>query len=588
MNHAVVASGPGSDETPVVGTKPSERSRGIRAALYCVMGTPSATGAHAELAWTCAPMITGRVRMTATTEPLRSRRNHWNNQVRRHAFMTPDRPALRFLGQTTTWRQLDERSRAFGAALARRGVGFGDRVLMALLNRTEYVEAVLGANLIGAIPVPVNIRMSPAEVGYLITDSGARVIVTETLLAPLTQAAAASTGGIDHTIVVGGSEVPDHLDYADLIAEDSADLPEIDVPEDTVALIMYTSGTTGKPKGAMLTHQNLQAQAVTTIAAAQDHSDADVASVVPPIFHIAGIAAFAPVFYRGVPAVIHPLGAFDPDDMLDTLEREGTTSVFMVPAQWQAVCAAQRVRPRNLKLRTISWGAAPASDTVLNAMNESFPQALNMTAFGQTEMSPVTCVLEGKDALRKIGSIGKVVPAVTARIVDPMMNDVAPGEVGEIVYRGPNLMKGYWQNPQATADAFRGGWFHSGDLVRQDEDGFLFVVDRAKDMIISGGENVYCAEVENVLYGHEKIAEAAVIGRAHEKWGEVPVAVVVLAEGADDLTLDELEPYLNENLARFKQPKDLVIVDELPRNAGGKVVKPRLREAYGSKDTGLH
>ncbi len=293
MNHAVVASGPGSDETPVVGTKPSERSRGIRAALYCVMGTPSATGAHAELAWTCAPMITGRVRMTATTEPLRSRRNHWNNQVRRHAFMTPDRPALRFLGQTTTWRQLDERSRAFGAALARRGVGFGDRVLMALLNRTEYVEAVLGANLIGAIPVPVNIRMSPAEVGYLITDSGARVIVTETLLAPLTQAAAASTGGIDHTIVVGGSEVPDHLDYADLIAEDSADLPEIDVPEDTVALIMYTSGTTGKPKGAMLTHQNLQAQAVTTIAAAQDHSDADVASVVPPIFHIAGIAAFA-------------------------------------------------------------------------------------------------------------------------------------------------------------------------------------------------------------------------------------------------------------------------------------------------------
>lgn len=206
--------------------------------------------------------------------------------------------------------------------------------------------------------------------------------------------------------------------------------------------------------------------------------------------------------------MIHPLGAFDPDDMLDTLEREGTTSVFMVPAQWQAVCAAQRVRPRNLKLRTISWGAAPASDTVLNAMNESFPQALNMTAFGQTEMSPVTCVLEGKDALRKIGSIGKVVPAVTARIVDPMMNDVAPGEVGEIVYRGPNLMKGYWQNPQATADAFRGGWFHSGDLVRQDEDGFLFVVDRAKDMIISGGENVYCAEVENVLYGHEKIAEA--------------------------------------------------------------------------------
>ena len=522
------------------------------------------------------------------TEPLRSRRNHWNNQVRRHAFMTPDRAAIKYLDTAVTWRELDERSRAFGAALHRRGVRFGDRVLMALLNRTEYVEAILGATLIGAIPVPVNIRMSPAEVGYLVTNSGARVILTEKLLAPLADAVSTSVGGIETIIVVdGGPDDDAHLDYETLLTGDSADLPETDVPEDTIALIMYTSGTTGKPKGAMLSHQNIHAQAMTTIATAQSGGDDDVASIVPPLFHIAGIGGFAPVFYRGITAVIHPLGAFDADTMLDTLEREGTTSVFMVPAQWQAVCAAQQARPRNLKLRTISWGAAPASDSVLKAMNENFPDALNMTAFGQTEMSPVTCTLEGKDAIRKIGSIGKVVPAVTARIVDPLMNDVAPGEVGEIVYRGPNMMAGYWQNPQATADAFRGGWFHSGDLVRQDEEGFLYVVDRAKDMIISGGENIYCAEVENVLFGHPSISEAAVIARADEKWGEVPVAVVVLAEGVDDLTIDELTPYLNENLARFKQPKDLVIIDELPRNAGGKVVKPRLREAYGSKDTGL-
>ena len=520
------------------------------------------------------------------TEPLRSRRNHWNNQVRRHAFMQPDAIAIRYLDTSTTWRQLDERSRAFGAALHRNGVKFGDRVLMALLNRTEYIEAILGANLIGAIPVPVNIRMSPAEVAYLVDNSGARVIVTEKMLAPLAGAVSASTGSIDTLIVVDADDTPEALDYETLLSEGSSDLPEVDVPEDTVALIMYTSGTTGKPKGAMLTHTNLQAQAVTTIATAHGDSE-DIASIVPPLFHIAGIGNFAPAFYRGVRVVIHPLGAFDPDAMLDTLEREGTTSVFMVPAQWQAVCAAQQARPRTLRLRNISWGAAPASDSVLTAMNQSFPDALNMTAFGQTEMSPVRCVLEGRDAMRKIGSVGKVVPAVTARIVDPLMNDVKPGEVGEIVYRGPNLMAGYWENPQATADAFRGGWFHSGDLVRQDEEGFLYVVDRAKDMIISGGENIYCAEVENVLFGHEKIAEAAIIGRADEKWGEVPVAVVVLAPGADDLTLSELEPYLNENLARFKHPKDLVIIDELPRNAGGKVVKPRLRDAYGSKDAGL-
>ncbi|NLU84739.1 fatty-acid--CoA ligase FadD5 [Rhodococcus sp. HNM0569] len=522
----------------------------------------------------------------ATAEPLRSRRNHWNNQVRRHAFMNPDMVAIKYLDRETTWRQLDERSRAFAAALRRRGVRFGDRILMALLNRTEYLEAVLGANLIGAIPVPVNIRMSPAEVAFLATDSGAHVMVTETLLAPLADAGATTTGTLDTTIVVGGSDSADHLDYETLVAEDSSDLPEIDVPEDTVALVMYTSGTTGKPKGAMLTHQNLQAQAMTVISTADSGPD-DVSSCVPPMFHIAGIAGFAPVFYRGIRAVIHPLGAFDADDMLDTMEREGTTSVFMVPAQWQAVCAAQQARPRALRLRTISWGAAPASDTVLEAMNTTFPDALNLTAFGQTEMSPVTCILEGKDARRKIGSIGKVVPAVTARIVDPLMNDVAPGEVGEIVYRGPNLMKGYWENPQATADAFAGGWFHSGDLVRQDDEGFLYVVDRAKDMIISGGENIYCAEVENVLYGHPAIAEAAVIGRADDKWGEVPIAVVALADGVDTLTLDELGAYLNDNLARFKQPKGLVVVDALPRNAGGKVVKPTLHSAYGSKDAGL-
>ena len=519
-------------------------------------------------------------------EPLRSRRNHWNNQVRRHAFMTPDKPALKFLGQVTTWQQLDERSRAFAAALHRRGVRFGDRILMVLLNRSEYVEAVFGANLIGAIPVPVNIRMSPAEIAFLVTDSGAKVVVTESLLAPLADAVAASTGAIDNIIVVGDTQNEAHLRYEELMAEDSSDLPEIDVPEETVALIMYTSGTTGKPKGAMLTHTNMQAQALTCVQALQTRPD-DVGSCVAPMFHIAGLGAMAPLFYMGALSLIHPLGAFDPNEMLDLLEQERTTSIFLVPAQWQAVCAAQQAKPRELALRVISWGAAPASDSVLQAMNDTFPDAINVAVFGQTEMSPITCVLEGKDAIRKIGSIGKVVPAVTARVVDPEMNDVPDGTVGEIVYRGPTMMKGYWQNEQGTADAFHGGWFHSGDLVRRDEEGFLYVVDRAKDMIISGGENIYCAEVENALFGHPSILEAAIIGRAHEKWGEVPVAVVVLAEGVDDLTLEELEPYLNENLARFKHPKDLAIVDALPRNAGGKVVKPNLRTAYGSKDAGL-
>lgn len=208
-----------------------------------------------------------------------------------------------------------------------------------------------------------------------------------------------------------------------------------------------------------------------------------------------------------------------------------------------------------------------------------FPGTQILAAFGQTEMSPVTCMLLGEDAIRKRGSVGKVIPTVAARVVDENMNDVPVGEVGEIVYRAPTLMSGYWNNPEATAEAFAGGWFHSGDLVRMDEDGYVWVVDRKKDMIISGGENIYCAEVENVLASHPDIVEVAVIGRAHEKWGEVPIAVAAVAN--DNLSLEDLDEFLTERLARYKHPKALEIVDALPRNPAGKVLKTELRIRYG-------
>ena len=258
----------------------------------------------------------------------------------------------------------------------------------------------------------------------------------------------------------------------------------------------------------------------------------DVGFIGVPLFHIAGIGNMIIGLLLGRPTVVYPLGAFDPGALLDVLESEGVTGIFLVPAQWQAVVAEQRAHPRNLKLRVLSWGAAPASDTLLRSMSETFPGTQILAAFGQTEMSPVTCMLLGDDAIRKLGSVGKVIPTVSARVVDENMNDVEVGQVGEIVYRAPTLMAGYWNNPKATAEAFEGGWFHSGDLVRQDAEGYVWVVDRKKDMIISGGENIYCAEVENVLAGHPAIAEVAVIGRADEKWGEVPVAIVVPAGSA--------------------------------------------------------
>jgi fatty-acyl-CoA synthase len=233
-----------------------------------------------------------------------------------------------------------------------------------------------------------------------------------------------------------------------------------------------------------------------------------------------------------------------------------------------------------VRLRVISWGAAPASDTLLRQMSETFPGSQILAAFGQTEMSPVTCTLLGEDAIRKLGSVGKVIPTVAARVVDEEMDDVPIGEVGEIVYRAPTLMSGYWNNPEATAEAFAGGWFHSGDLVRMDDEGYVWVVDRKKDMIISGGENIYCAEVENVLASHPEIVEVAVIGRPHDKWGEVPIAVAAVTQTG--LRIEDLDEFLSERLARYKHPKGLEIVDALPRNPSGKVLKTELRTRYGA------
>jgi fatty-acyl-CoA synthase len=515
----------------------------------------------------------------AIEQPYLARRQNWINQLERHALMQPDAPALRFLGNTLTWAELRRRVAALADALSRRGVGFGDRVMILMLNRTEFVESVLAANALGAIAVPVNFRLTATEVAYLVADCEARVMITEPVLATVATAVGKSEPVLNTIVVAGGSGEDGLLGYEDLINESGDPHEPVDIPNDSPALIMYTSGTTGHPKGAVLTHTNLTGQATTTLYTSGADINNDVGFIGVPLFHIAGIGNLLTGMWLGIPTVIYPLGAFDPGQLLDVLAAEKVTGIFLVPAQWQAVCAEQQANPRDLRLRVMSWGAAPAPDTLLRQMSETFPGTHILAAFGQTEMSPVTCMLLGEDAIRKRGSVGKVIPTVAARVVDDNMNDVPLGEVGEIVYRAPTLMSGYWNNPEATAEAFAGGWFHSGDLVRMDEDGYVWVVDRKKDMIISGGENIYCAEVENVLAEHPAIVEVAVIGRAHEKWGEVPIAVAAVAQ---DLRLEDLDEFLTERLARYKHPKGLEIVDALPRNPAGKVLKTELRACYGA------
>ncbi|HEX5145183.1 MAG TPA: fatty-acid--CoA ligase FadD5 [Mycobacterium sp.] len=516
-------------------------------------------------------------------QPYLARRQNWMNQLGRHAMMQPQAPALRYLGKTITWGELDERVTALAGALARRGIGPGDRVMILMLNRPEFVEAFLAANLLGAIAVPVNFRLTPPELAFLVEDCAARVVVTEPVLAAVATAVREIAPLLETVVVADAGTEDGVLGYEDLIAEDGAACPVVDVPNDSPALIMYTSGTTGRPKGAVLTHTNMTGQTMTMLYTNGADLNHDVGFIGVPLFHIAGIGNLLPGLTLGTPTVIHPLGAFDPGQLLDVLEAEKVTGIFLVPAQWQAVCAIQQAQPRDLKLRVISWGAAPASDTLLQTMAETFPECKILAAFGQTEMSPVTCMLLGEDAIRKLGSVGQIIPTVAARVVDENMDDVPVGEVGEIVYRAPTLMAGYWNNPDATAEAFAGGWFHSGDLVRMDEEGYVWVVDRKKDMIISGGENIYCAEVENVLAAHPAIVEVAVIGRPDEKWGEIPVAIVAVSGGdsADALRIEDFDEFLTERLARYKHPKGLEIVDALPRNPSGKVLKTELRNRFG-------
>jgi len=516
-----------------------------------------------------------------------ARREHWVAQVDRHAAGRGDQAALRFQGATITWRQFADRIRRLADAFARRGVRAGERVAVMTGNCPEFLETVIAANRLGAIAVPLNFRLSGPEAAYVLEDCGAALLVADRLCARTAAAALAQLPARPPVLGVGDAFadlLPGSEAYEDALAETGplttgprAGRP--DVPEDAPALIMYTSGTTGQPKGAVLTHQNLRAQSLTSIRSREFTGEGEVNLIASPLFHIAAIGGVAPIIQIGGTLVIMPTVAFDSGKLLDLVEAEGVTALFLVPAQWQAVCDDPTLLARDLsRLRAISWGAAPASDTLLRRMSECFPGVLNVAAFGQTEMSPVTCILDGRDALRKLGSVGLPVPGVLVRVVDTEMNDVPAGEIGEIVYRGPGLMREYWNNPEATAEAFRGGWFHSGDLVTRDEEGYVWVVDRVKDMIISGGENIYCAEVENVLAAHPRVAQVSVVGQPDARWGETPVAFAVPRPGAGSLSLAELRGWAAERIARYKLPTVLVLLDDLPRNASGKVLKGELRQ----------
>jgi acyl-CoA synthetase (AMP-forming)/AMP-acid ligase II len=513
----------------------------------------------------------------------RSRRLVLGELLARNARLKPDKVALIFEGAQRTFAELDARVNRLANALAARGVKRGDNVALLMYNRMEVVEAFFGCQKLGATPVPVNFRLVQAELDYILANSEAVGIIADSQLATRAAAAHASVDGVRFHLAVG--DVPEGAEpYEDALAAASPEAPDVVVQESDLAFLMYTSGTTGRPKGAMLSHQNLWAHTTMWIHELGATAD-DVWLSGLPLFHIGGVNGVLPFIFLGGTVIITPSTGFDAGESIDLLYRHRATMCYFVPTQWQEVCSHPHIEKIDpTVLRKAFWGASQAPRSTLELMSATFPDSEIVNAFGQTEMSSCTCFLKGPDSVRKMGSVGQPVLGLEVRIVDDEGNDVAQGEVGEIVYRGATVTQGYFRNEAATDEAFEGGWFHSGDLVQQDDEGYIYVVDRKKDMIISGGENIYPAEIEAVLVAHEAVAEVAVIGVPHEKWVETPLAVVVPADGAE-VSEAELIELCRNSLAGYKKPSGVVFADALPRNASGKILKRTLREEHTATAT---
>ncbi|GHF19260.1 acyl-CoA synthetase [Pseudolysinimonas yzui] len=469
-------------------------------------------------------------------------------------------------GEQVTYRELADRAARWAAVLTARGIGRGERIAFLGENQPAFVEVLFGAARVGVVFVPVNTRLAAPEVAYILADSGARLLVHD----DRSSAVATEAAGDLPRIVVGAD-----ADAALAAVEPAPETPGVGL--DDPAAILYTSGTTGRPKGAVLTHGNLTWNALNTIIDA-DIVSTDVALVISPLFHAASLGmGLLPVLLKGATVVLER--AFDAGRALRLIEEHGVTMLSGVPTTYQFMAEHPDWASTDLStLGKLTCGGSPVPTRVLEAFEArglSFSQG-----YGMTETSPGATYLPATRTRAKMGSAGQAHFFTEVRVVGENGEVLEPGEIGEIQVRGPNVTPGYHGNPAATAEAFTpDGWFRTGDLGSFDDEGFLFVADRLKDMIISGGENIYPAEVEDLILGLDEVTGAAVIGIPDERWGETPWAVVTLREGAE-LTTERLAEHLNGRIARYKIPKNVVVVDELPRTASGKVKKLDLRNRF--------
>ena len=503
-----------------------------------------------------------------------------------HTFADPLKRAVRVAAAYTavidgdesfTYRDLHDRCARLGDGLVGLGLTRGDRVAILAANRHQYIETYLGVPAAGFTVVPLNTRHALPELEYALRDSGTRVLITDRDPAPFRCL-------VEHVVELGNG-------YESLLAAASPRSLGEGVTENDLAGLFYTGGTTGASKGVMLSHRNLIANTFHWMASVPQRAGARFL-IAAPLFHAAGSNGVLAAVWTGATQITLP--AFDPAAALDLIERHGVTGSLGVPTMLAALAEEQHARPRETgTLRLIAHGGSPIATEVIRRTHSAFPSAELVEVYGSTELSPLATVLVREQELTESPrgrSCGQAIPGVEVRVLGADGEEVAPGQVGEVVVRGPNVMQGYWNKPDETAAVLKAGSYWTGDLGYLDEEGFLFLVDRSKDMIVSGGENVYSTEVEEVLYRHPSVLEAAVFGVPDDRWGEAVHAVVVPRAEHRDVDPAELIAYCRERVAGYKIPKTIDLrIEPLPKSGPGKVLKRELRAPFWQgHERGVH
>jgi fatty-acyl-CoA synthase len=518
---------------------------------------------------------------TPATVPSMLHQHSLSDLLRRTARRDPHKLAIRCGDVHWTYAVFDVVVSRLAQGLRDRLIQPGDRV--AILARNSHAFAALRFALarIGAVLVPINFMLNAEEISFILRSSGATALAVGPDFVDVGRAAAARDTKIASLLWLPGESAanpPDDMTSFDELAAGRALAEPIDVDSRSLAQIVYTSGTESLPKGAMLTHEAVIWQYVSCIIEGEMASG-DVMLHALPLYHCAQLDVFlGPAVYLGASNII--TGQPRPDVILPQIEKYGITSFFAPPSVWIALLRSPLFDTTDLSsLRKGYYGASIMPVEVLRELQQRLPAVRLWNLYGQTEIAPLATVLKPEDQLRKAGSAGKAVLNVETRVVDDAMQDVAPGEVGEIVHRSPQLLQGYFNDPEKTAAAFVGGWFHSGDLATVDDEGYITVVDRKKDMIKSGGENVASREVEETIYQLPQVSEVAVVGLPDPVWIEAVTAIVVVKSGqsiGDSAVID----HCRQRMASFKVPKRVIFADNLPKNPSGKLLKRELREIY--------